>query len=297
MSNNPTIFPDNLSVITISTPTNNYNFAVVQGSYSMSWERLFSSTLAGNLVRINFLDSGPGYKVWNMQLYLQQFSPGSPLYKAGVTEDAITQMTNLESLYMYITNLGSSTTVDTGIGFIDANGFAPQWGIYFSNLIQTIPEYSTNQEPYIVATVEFIEFVPGEIIILSSGSQAGPLNYVPESSNSFTPSDITAYVQQIFGDVSNQALAVAKCESGLRPEAVNATVPYYKSAYGLFQIYYTHFPSIQSIYPQTAGYSDDQMIAWLQNYQNNTNYAYLLYQANGWEPWTASEGCWYNYVY
>ena len=61
------------------------------------------------------------------------------------------------------------------------------------------------------------------------------------------------------------AVAVARCESGLRPWAQNPT----STASGLFQI-----------------------LGGPTGVWSNTELARRMYNERGWEPWTASESCW-----
>ena len=75
-----------------------------------------------------------------------------------------------------------------------------------------------------------------------------------------------------FPDVYDEAVAIADCESGMDPNAVNA------GNYGLFQISDVHRDLVESM-----GYSWDQI---LDPYVN-ADVARALYDGSGgWGPWT-----------
>lgn len=85
-----------------------------------------------------------------MTLLLNTWPANSPLYQAGITQTAVQQMANLEASY---------SKVATSIQFLDAFGNPPSVGkgVYFTNLNQIIPNYSTNQKVFILAEVELTE--------------------------------------------------------------------------------------------------------------------------------------------
>jgi hypothetical protein len=76
-----------------------------------------------------------------------------------------------------------------------------------------------------------------------------------------------------FGPVAPQATKIAQCESGLRPNAVSPT-----NDHGLFQINAVHKAEFSRItgQPWSAVY----------NPVHNTRYAKVLYDRQGWAPWT-----------
>lgn len=127
-----------------------FKYAVSQGSYIRKWLRSFTSELAANVVRLNFVDRGPGIRVYSMSLMLVTWGPSSLPYQAGITQTATQQMANLEASY---------AKVSSSIQFIDPLGNAPVVGkgVYFTNLNQIIPNYSSSQKPYLVAEVELTE--------------------------------------------------------------------------------------------------------------------------------------------
>lgn len=131
---------------------NGKKYAVAQGSYSRKWQRAFSSQLAGNIIRLNFIDRGPGIRVYDMTLILASWAPGSTPYTDGVTESWDTQLQNLEAAY---------AEVATVLSFTDPLGQSPgpssQYGVFFTNLNQIIPQYATPQKPYVLCEIEVTE--------------------------------------------------------------------------------------------------------------------------------------------
>ncbi len=90
--------------------------------------------------------------------------------------------------------------------------------------------------------------------------------------------DIENYIVQIFGSQSQTALAVAKCESGLNPNAThlnsNSSIDF-----GVFQINSSHFSHVEGDTPQEK---TDNLFNW----QYNIAFAYQLYSATSWDSWT-----------
>jgi hypothetical protein len=125
---------------------------VKQGTYTRNWQRQFTSTLAANLIRLNFVDRGPGYMYYELTLQLVQWKPGTIGYKAGITQTVIEQMQNLENSYMKIS---------TPIPYLDPLGNSPEGNanVYFTNLVQTFPQFSTSENVYIEVQIELTEAV------------------------------------------------------------------------------------------------------------------------------------------
>lgn len=91
-----------------------------------------------------------------------------------------------------------------------------------------------------------------------------------------SPSVAQDAITSAFGPVSDQAMRVAQCESGLDPNAVSSG----GGNYGLFQINYVHRSSFEAV----TG------LPWssvLDPYANAT-YAKYLYDQSGWGPWACS---------
>lgn len=125
-------------------------YAVTSGTYIRKWLRSFSSELASNIIRLNFVDRGPGLRSYGMTLQLATWPAGSTLYTDGITKTAEQQMSDLETSY---------AKVATSLQYLDPFGNPPSAssGVYFTNLNQIIPNYSTVQKTYILAEVELTE--------------------------------------------------------------------------------------------------------------------------------------------
>lgn len=80
-------------------------------------------------------------------------------------------------------------------------------------------------------------------------------------------------IRLVFGKAGDTAVKVARCESGLNPQAKNKI----SSARGLFQI-------------MQSWHKIDQK--WLFNPNINILVAKQLYDEQGWNPWEASRWCW-----
>lgn len=125
-----------------------HNYAVVQGSYLRQWIRSFTSYLAANIVRLNFVDKGPGVRTYSFQLHLAPWGSGSLPYLSGVTQTPEQQMAQLEATY---------SKIATPVAFTDPLGNASVFGVYMTDLQQSIPNYGTTEETFIMATVQLTE--------------------------------------------------------------------------------------------------------------------------------------------
>ena len=132
---------------------NGYKYAVQQGTYVRKWQRQFTATLSANLVELNFVDRGPGIMTYDMTLVLATWDPSSTVYQDGITQTMAQQITQLETAYQQ---------VSTPLTFLDIFGNAPIGGltIYFTNLQETIPQYSTPQKPTTFMDIELIASTP-----------------------------------------------------------------------------------------------------------------------------------------
>ncbi len=127
-------------------------YPVAQGSYVRKWTRAYSTQLAGNLIRLNFMDRGPGIRVYDMTLILQTWRTDTQPYKDGITDPWDTQLQALEASYAKIA---------TVLSFIDPFGQSPganaQFGVFFTNFNELIPNYATPQKPFVLAEIEITE--------------------------------------------------------------------------------------------------------------------------------------------
>ena len=87
-----------------------------------------------------------------MTLVIQTWAPGSMPYQAGITDPWDVQLQALEASY------GKVATV---IGFTDPFGQSPgpssQYGVFFTNFSEILPNYITPQKPYVLAEIELTE--------------------------------------------------------------------------------------------------------------------------------------------
>jgi hypothetical protein len=129
-----------------------HRYPVSQGSYFRSWVRVYSTQLVSGLIRLGFMDRGPGVRVYKMQLIIQTWKPGSQPYEDGITETWDTQIQNLEASYAKLA---------TVIHFTDPLGQSPgpsaQYGVFFTNLDEEIPNYATPSKPFLLCHVEMTE--------------------------------------------------------------------------------------------------------------------------------------------
>ena len=124
-------------------------YAVQTDSYTRKWERQFNQQLVSQIVELNWVDKGPGVRVYQAILILQDWSHDSLPYKQGVTETFDQQRKNLETSY---------TKIATAIEFEDPFSESPTLGgVYFTSYIQTIPSFASNQKPYILAPIIITE--------------------------------------------------------------------------------------------------------------------------------------------
>lgn len=127
-----------------------FKYAVTSGTYIRKWVRSFTSQLAANIIRLNFVDRGPGVRVYDMTLLLVTWPPGSTMYNDGITQTALQQMANLESTY---------AKVATSVQYFDPFGNPPSAssGVFFTNMNQIIPNYATSEKQYINVDIELTE--------------------------------------------------------------------------------------------------------------------------------------------
>jgi hypothetical protein len=123
-------------------------YAVVTNSYLRRWIRSFTSYLSANIVRLNFIDKGPGVRTYTMQLALNNWGVGTVPYVNGITQSPETQMSQLETTY---------ARVATPVSFTDPLGNTSTYGVFMTDLQQSIPMYATPNTVAIVATVELTE--------------------------------------------------------------------------------------------------------------------------------------------
>jgi hypothetical protein len=88
--------------------------------------------------------------------------------------------------------------------------------------------------------------------------------------------EISAYIKQVFGKHSDEALAVARCESGVSADHININKDG-SMDFSTFQINSTHARRFGS---------------WFKaNWMENVRVAKVLFDEQGWNPWLASNSC------
>jgi hypothetical protein len=113
---------------------------------------------------------------------------------------------------------------------------------------------------------------------------------IPAGAPTQSTSAVAALIATVFppADVA-QALKVAGCESGMRPNAVNHNAgPPPTNDEGVFQL--NTGGTLQGLLSRMGYPSTDVS----QGYNASTNIAaaYQLYKERGWEPWYSSQSCW-----
>ena len=86
------------------------------------------------------------------------------------------------------------------------------------------------------------------------------------------PGSVEAIIHEIFGPAGDQAVRVARCESGLNPGAISRG----GGNWGLFQINTVHRHRVQRM-----GYQWEDML----DARANAVVAYSIFQEQGWSPW------------
>jgi len=85
--------------------------------------------------------------------------------------------------------------------------------------------------------------------------------------------EIIEYIHSLWKEEADLAVKVARCESNLRTDVISRT-----SDVGVFQINLAAHG--HKIAPTRA-----EQIEWLQDYKNNIDFAYSLWQKSRWVPW------------
>jgi len=88
-------------------------------------------------------------------------------------------------------------------------------------------------------------------------------------------SEVRAYIEEVFGKDAPRAIRIASCESSLQWWRINDTPSTGDYSIGIFQI---------NLYGSLAKNRPSK--EWLLNYKNNIDYAYKMYKAQGWTPWS-----------
>lgn len=90
--------------------------------------------------------------------------------------------------------------------------------------------------------------------------------------------EVEVYIRQVFGPNAQRAIDVAICESGLNPGALNNNPATRDYSVGVFQI---------NLYGALAANRPSEV--WLRDYRNNVDYAYKMFTAQGFGPWSCAK--------
>lgn len=178
-----------------------------------------------------------------------------------------------------------------GVGFALALVFYSGVGYWLSNHIITI------QSPIIIESKKIIDPIPTHTLTPSPApteSKKKPVNtkgsmlqLIPqvhaEEPMTIGPKEyIIDKIMAVFGEDGKTAVAVARCESGLRYNAVNHNTNG-STDYGIFQINSIH----------KAKYEGRNIF----DVDTNIDVAYQIYKAQGFSPWVAwKSGCYKNFL-
>jgi hypothetical protein len=125
-----------------------YKYAVAQDSYTRSWLRQHSMQISAATITTQFVDRGPGLRAYKATIMVAQWASDSELYKDGITQTVAEQVAHIEAAYEKIA---------TPLVYVDPLGVQPQKGVFFINLTQIIPAYSTVQKSYVQYQIELYE--------------------------------------------------------------------------------------------------------------------------------------------
>ena len=131
---------------------NNQLLPVVQDSYSMQWNRAFSSQLAGNIIRLNFIDRGPGIRVYSFSTYLITWPPGSIPYQNGITQTWDQQLAALEASFAEVAKVLQFTDP-----FGRPAGISSSYGVYFTSYTLSVHKSGTAEQEILIAQIEVTE--------------------------------------------------------------------------------------------------------------------------------------------
>jgi hypothetical protein len=104
----------------------------------------------------------------------------------------------------------------------------------------------------------------------NEGSEGNTRAQAPQEAASYEPGSIETLICSVFGDACPRAIRIARCESGLNPNARNRS-----GAAGLFQLL-----GHADLYEAHGWTISD----WADPFVNAT-VAFDLYLASGWSPW------------
>lgn len=107
----------------------------------------------------------------------------------------------------------------------------------------------------------------------SATSTPAPITPEPEPSLS-DKQEVMSYILEVFGDDADRAIWIAKCESGLRKDAINPNNPNGTTDYGVFQI--------NSVHLKKRG---DK---FTNDWRENVRVAKKIFDEQGFRPWVCA---------
>lgn len=131
------------------------------------------------------------------------------------------------------------------------------------------------------AYVRDFEVIPGERVATESAtsivvpSPGLPQHGLDRTSVASSSSEVETYIREVFGADADRAIGVAKCESGLRKNALNDKNRNGTVDHGLFQI--------NSVHTKKRG------SAFKTDWQANVRVAKQIFDEQGFRPWVCSK--------
>lgn len=187
--------------------------------------------------------------------------------------------TNRERFYTWVALIGT-------IGFTYGNMVSPKlWGVMEARAIEQV-------------SVEQVLPVPTESVEIEQMTEEGVANNAIAGHDLPTtaPSSIEQMIIDTFGDQADNALKIAKCESGLNPENhgdkhLTSTDPTYNEtigdSIGLFQIRTGGKEINGKIWNRARanGMTAEEFRNYLKVPENNIRYAKTIFDDRGWNAW------------
>lgn len=132
---------------------------------------------------------------------------------------------------------------------------------------------------------------PNPVHEVQAKEEAESANVSEQATSAPTLSD---YIQEVFGEDGDVAIAVAKAESGLENDRENRSPV--ECSIGLFQINlakdYCNGKWVHA--SKVPGDTMDEKIEWLKDPYNNIDMAKKIYDASGFRPWSVFTNGWYK---
>jgi hypothetical protein len=142
-------------IITSVITLDGHKYAVLSDTYTRTWVRQYSFGISAAFIHVNFVDRGPGIRSYKMTLLLMDWPTTSKPYLDGVTDSLDIQRTNIEQSY---------NKIGTQLSYTDPFGIQPTrldtgqiTGVYFTNLVQSIPKFAVPNKVAIQYEIELMD--------------------------------------------------------------------------------------------------------------------------------------------